>query len=120
MSLMAMMTGIIMAIAVYLLMSPQLVRWLYGLILFSSAINLCIFIAGRVYFSQPAFINGHAQFKMANPLPQAMVLTAIVIFFALIAFALIVLRQLYKKTLSMEDELAADEPELRKNRTHYG
>ncbi len=120
MSLMALMTGIIMAIAVYLLMSPQLVRWLYGLILFSSGINICILLAGRVYFSQPAFINGHAKLQMANPLPQALVLTAIVIFFALIAFSLIIVRQLYKKMHSMDDALAADEPKAGENRTHYG
>ncbi|GGI90304.1 sodium:proton antiporter [Legionella impletisoli] len=97
MSSMALTIGILMALSLYLLMSQQLSRWLYGLILFSSTINLCLLIAGRVFLTDPAFINGNQLVKMGNPLPQAMVLTAIVISFALIAFSLIIVRELHKE-----------------------
>jgi multicomponent Na+:H+ antiporter subunit C len=103
MSLIAIMVGIIMTISIYLLMSTQLINWLYGLILFSSAINICILFAGRVFLAQPAFINEKLGANMANPLPQAMVLTAIVISFALIAFSLVILRELYKENHPMQD-----------------
>ncbi|WP_133130710.1 sodium:proton antiporter [Legionella yabuuchiae] len=94
---MALTVGLLIAISLYLLMSNQLNRWLYGLILFSSSINICLLIAGRVFLSQPAFIKNDPMVNLGNPLPQAMVLTAIVISFALIAFSLIIVRELYKE-----------------------
>lgn len=105
MSLIAMMVGILSAIALYLLMSPQLGRWLYGFILLSSAVNISILLAGRVYLSQPAFVGGQLDMKfLGNPLPQALVLTAIVISFSLTAFVFIVLRILHKHQASMCDD----------------
>ena len=103
MNTIAIMLGILMAVSVYLLLSTQLNRWLYGLILFSSVINMMILLLGRVYFSLPAFIIQGTQKNVGNPLPQAMVLTAIVIAFALVAFSLIVLRALYHKNHSLQD-----------------
>lgn len=107
MNTIAIMLGILMAVSVYLLLSTQLNRWLYGLILFSSVINMVILLLGRVYFSLPAFIGQgtqEAEQHLGNPLPQAMVLTAIVIAFALVAFSLIVLRALYHQNHSLQDE----------------
>ncbi|WP_133127394.1 sodium:proton antiporter [Legionella nagasakiensis] len=95
MNLLIVMTGILTSVASYLLMSRQLGRLLYGLILFSSIININILLSGRIYLSQPAFANSNMPLSV-NPLPQAMALTAIVISFALIIFFLILLRKLYK------------------------
>ncbi|MDI9819423.1 MULTISPECIES: NADH-quinone oxidoreductase subunit K [unclassified Legionella] len=118
MSLMAIMTGVLIAIALYLLMSKQFSRWLYGLILVSSTINIIILLAGRIFFSQPAFINAQPADKVGNPLPQAMVLTAIVISFALIAFSLIILRTLHKRGYPMYDNPPEDTP-LRTKKRYY-
>lgn len=104
MSLIAIMTGILAAIAVYLLMSSQLSRWLYGLILLSSAINISLLLAGRVFLGQPAFIARSVAPNTANPLPQALVLTAIVIAFALISFSFIILRRLHRNDASMQED----------------
>lgn len=106
MNLLILMTGILTAVASYLLMSQQLGRWLYGLILFSSIINISILLSGRIYLSQPAFVNAHTAPPSANPLPQAMALTAIVISFALIVFSLILLRKLHKN-----NSLSLNQPE---------
>ncbi|MBG79066.1 MAG: cation:proton antiporter [Alphaproteobacteria bacterium] len=106
MSLIAIMTGILAAIAVYLLMSSQLSRWLYGLILLSSAINISLLLAGRVFLAQPAFIGSSLVPNIANPLPQALVLTAIVIAFALISFSFIILMRLHRNdALTQEDDV---------------
>ncbi|KTD32124.1 cation:proton antiporter [Legionella israelensis] len=96
MSLLIIMTGLLTSLASYLLMSRQLGRWLYGLILFSSIINITILLSGRVYLSQPAFIDDKTTSQSINPLPQAMVLTSIVIAFAVIIFSLILLHLFYK------------------------
>lgn len=119
MNIVTVLLALLIAVSVYLLMSTQLNRWLYGLILFSSLINVNILLLGRVYFSLPAFISKDGGGNLGNPLPQAMVLTAIVISFALIAFSLIVLRELYRKSHTLRD-MPLSMFKTRKKRRHDG
>ncbi|MCC5792654.1 MAG: NADH-quinone oxidoreductase subunit K [Legionellaceae bacterium] len=119
MNLIALVSGMLAGIAVWLLMSPQLGRWLYGLILFSSTINLVIFLAGRSDFAQPAFIEGAELSNLSNPLPQAMILTAIVIAFAVIAFSLVILRSLYQKDRHLLDKHPYEKPRVFKGGLHH-
>ena len=89
---MAFVIGIMVAGAVYLLLAANLVRALFGLILLSNAANLVIFTAGGMVAGRPPLIAEGALTLsgiFANPLPQALILTAIVISFGLIAFALV-------------------------------
>lgn len=75
---------------VYLLMSRHLMRILFGVLLLSTAANLLIFVSGGLQSTQPPVIpSGETMLgsDAANPLPQALILTAIVIGFSLIAFA---------------------------------
>lgn len=91
-------------------------RWLFGVVILSSTTNLVIFVAGRIYSQNPAFIPEGREFSdvlFANPLPQALILTAIVIGFGLIAFSLVLVRKVwitFKTTNS--DQLCDSE-------THY-
>lgn len=88
-------------------------RWLFGIVILSSTINLIIFVAGRLYSSQPAFIsqeNSAPTEAFANPLPQALILTAIVIGFGLLAFSLILVRKLWR-TFSTTDSDVMGYPE---------
>ncbi len=74
-------------------------RWLFGIVILSSTINLVIFVAGRLYSQIPAFITPGVQAPntlLANPLPQALILTAIVIGFGLLAFALVLVRKVWR------------------------
>lgn len=103
MSVISLMLGLLIAISAYLLMSTQFIRWLYGLVLFSSVINIFLLISGRVFLAKPSFIDGSEINKLANPLPQALILTAIVISFALIALSLVILRELYQKNSKLND-----------------
>ena len=119
MNLIAMLSGLLGAIAVWLLMSAQFGRWLYGLILFSSLMNLTIFLAGRSYFEQPAIIGQASMALMSNPLPQAMILTAIVIAFAFIAFSLIVLRTIYQKNRHLTDKPPQEEERIFEGGRHH-
>jgi multicomponent Na+:H+ antiporter subunit C len=69
----------------YMVLSRHLVRVLLGLSLLTTAVNLVLFQAGRIGSAQPPLIPDGADRleHSADPLPQALVLTAIVIGFAL-------------------------------------
>lgn len=69
----------------YLVLSRHLVRLLLGLSLLTTAVNLVLFQAGRIRSTQPPLIpQGAVRLQgSADPVPQALVLTAIVIGFAL-------------------------------------
>lgn len=80
----------IMGCGIYLLLSRHVVRIVFGIALLSAATNLLIFVAGRLRSTQPPVIESGVEVLdplAANPLPQALILTAIVIGFALVSFA---------------------------------
>jgi multicomponent Na+:H+ antiporter subunit C len=81
--------------ALYMILSRNVVRLLLGLSLLSTAVNLMIFQAGRFRSEQPPLIRPGTDRlgASADPLPQALILTAIVIGFALtVMFASLALR----------------------------
>lgn len=91
--------GALTAISVYLILSARLMRWLFGIVILSTTINLIIFVSGRLGSNAPAFIpQGKliADVPLANPLPQALILTAIVIGFGLLAFSLVLVRRVWR------------------------
>lgn len=69
----------------YMVLSRHVVRMVLGLSLLTTAVNLVLFQAGRIRTAQPPLIADGAERlgESADPLPQALVLTAIVIGFAL-------------------------------------
>ena len=69
----------------YMVLSRHVVRMVLGLSLLTTAVNLVLFQAGRIRTAQPPLIAEGAERlgESADPLPQALVLTAIVIGFAL-------------------------------------
>lgn len=90
--LLSILIGLLFAIAVYLMLSPSLVRILLGIFVLSNAANLTLFTAGRLTRDIPPLIAETAKTApdtVANPLPQALILTAIVISFGLFAFLLV-------------------------------
>jgi multicomponent Na+:H+ antiporter subunit C len=91
--------GIMAAASIYLMLAGNLIRFIFGLVLASNAVNLLIFIAGRISISHPPLIpEAHRvpQIPMANALPQALILTAIVIGFALLTFVFILFYRTYQ------------------------
>jgi len=77
-----------------LMMSRDLLRCVLGMMILGSGVNLLIFVAGRVGPSAPAIVpqGGEALAAgAANPLPQALVLTAIVIGLAITCFAFVLI-----------------------------
>ncbi len=96
-----------LAAGIYLALSRDLLRCVVGLALVGSGINLVLIASGRLQSSQPAVIAAGetALGAAANPLPQALVLTAIVIGFALVCFALVLVLQLVRRAAT--DDAAA-------------
>lgn len=99
----------------YLALSRDVLRCVVGLALLGSAVNLLLLAAGRLGSAQPAVIEagGRVLQEAANPLPQALVLTAIVIGFALFVFALAVLKRSFELHGNVETDritAVAEEP----------
>jgi len=97
--------------SVFLMLSKNLVRFIFGLVLASNAVNLLIFAAGRLETSRPPLIPQgapHAVLPLANSLPQALILTAIVIGFALLAFIFILFARAYQTLGTVDTEAMTD------------
>lgn len=111
----AILIGVLVAVAVWLMLSRNFVRLLLGFAMLGNAVNLSIFLAGRLTRAAPPLIaEGAATFEgaYANPLPQALVLTAIVIGFGLLAFALVLAWQANVRLGTvLTDEMRIAEPE---------
>lgn len=89
--------GIMAALGVWMLLDKHLMRVVLGVAVFANAINLGMLTAGRYAGAEAAFVLGeNAGTDVANPLPQALVLTAIVIGFALFVFSLAVLKRTHE------------------------
>jgi multicomponent Na+:H+ antiporter subunit C len=106
-TLFAILAGLFFASAVYLMLSRQIVRILLGVALLGNAVNLLLFTAGRITREMPPVIASGDVLpaNAANPLPQALILTAIVISFSFFAF-LMVLAYRTRQTLGTDDTLA--------------
>ncbi len=102
------------AAGVLLALSRDLFRLVVGLAVLGSATNLVVFMAARPGSLVPPVIEaGMHQLAedAANPLPQALVLTAIVIGFALLCFALVLGARLARQNGHVDaDRLQAVEP----------
>jgi multicomponent Na+:H+ antiporter subunit C len=109
------MLGISLTVAagVLLALSRDLFRLTVGLAVLGSATNLIVFMAGRPGSLVPPLVEAGAQqlsTAAANPLPQALVLTAIVIGFALLCFALVLGAWLARNSGGDADQLRDAEP----------
>ncbi len=97
----AIVVGGLFGSGVYLLMSRSPVRLIIGLVLLSNAINLLIFVAAGLFRGKaPLIAPGSLRIveATADPLPQALILTAIVISFGVLAFALVLFSRTFKST----------------------
>jgi multicomponent K+:H+ antiporter subunit C len=86
-ALVALVIAVLVSCGVYLLLRARTFPVILGLTLLSYAVNLFIFVMGRLRTGAPAVIGSAENY--ADPIPQALVLTAIVIGFAMTAFLLV-------------------------------
>lgn len=96
--------GVLIAAGVYLLLERSLMRILAGVMLAGNGVNLLFLVASGPAGQPP--IVGEDPTRIADPLPQAMVLTAIVISLATAAFLLAMSYRSFQ--LEGHDEVADD------------
>jgi multicomponent Na+:H+ antiporter subunit C len=103
--ILAVVVGGLYAAGLYLMMRRSIVKLILGLMILGHAANLLIFTAGRLTRGRPPIITAEAGKLIepyADPLPQALILTAIVIGFGVQAFAIVLLRRAYQ-TVGTDD-----------------
>ena len=102
--------GVLTASGIWLLLRPRTFQVIMGLTLLSYAVNLFIFAMGRLTVGVPPLAEpGIDSSQFPDPVPQALVLTAIVIGFATTALFLVVL--LASRGLTGTDHVDGEETE---------
>jgi multicomponent Na+:H+ antiporter subunit C len=100
--LLALMAGVLYAAGLYLMLRRRLAQLIIGLGLLTNGTNILIFTSGGLTRARPPILpegvlaEGHAPF--ADPVPQALILTAIVIGFGVLAFSLVLAHQVHRAT----------------------
>jgi multicomponent Na+:H+ antiporter subunit C len=98
----AIIVGALYAAGFYMLLRRSIVKLLIGLLLIGHGANLLIFTAGTVTRFRAPFVpegaRAAAAHGIADPLPQALILTAIVIGFGILAFALTLVHRAHQST----------------------
>lgn len=80
--------GVIFACGIYMMLRRSMVRLIIGLSMITYAVNLLIFAMGDLSRRAAPIIDTTPVEEMADPLPQALILTAIVISFGATAFTI--------------------------------
>ena len=108
--------GILFSASVYLILHRHFFKLILGLMLFGLATNLFLFVMGRLTRGGSAIISSTEQVAKepyADPVPQALLLTAIVIGFGIQAFAIVLIKRVYSTfgTNDMDDMNTTDQIE---------
>jgi len=113
-AILSLLVGLFFTVAIYLMLSRKLIRILLGVAILGNAVNLLIFTAGRLMQEVPPVIPLDSYVptvQTANPLPQALILTAIVISFSFFAFLLVLGYRSYEELETDDiDEMRLAEP----------
>lgn len=99
-ALYAVTVGVLTACSIYLILRGRSFPIVIGITMLSYAVNLFLFSTGRLVLNQLPIIGNQPEYT--DPLPQALVLTAIVIGFAMTAYSIIL-------AVRVRGELGTDE-----------
>jgi len=102
--------GVLYSSGVYLMLERSMTRVVLGFLLVGNATNILILVMGGERGAAPILGNGTSVDKFNDPLPQAFILTAIVITFGVSAFLLALIYRSWR--LSRADELQDDPEDL--------
>lgn len=84
--------ALMLIVSLLLLLETSAIRKAFGIVLLGTTINVILMLCGRVIKTAPAFLHSNNTSDLSNPLPQAMILTAIVISFSLLAWLCMLLK----------------------------
>lgn len=116
-TLLALTVGGLYAAAIYMMLRRSIAKFIIGLVLLGHATHLLIFTVGRTVRNAPPLIPAGAEQltrPFTDPLPQALILTAIVISFGVQAFALVLVKRVYqtRSTGDLDQMRATDRLEI--------
>jgi len=97
--LLAITIGLLYASGIYMMLRRSMVKLIIGIILIGNGVNFLIFVLGRITKGSTPIIPADSNTFIeayADPVPQALILTAIVISFGLQAFAIVLIKRVYK------------------------
>ena len=89
-ALVASAVGVMTAAGIFLILRRRTFPVILGLSLLTYAVNVFLFATGRLALNAPAVLNKYKDIPYTDPLPQALVLTAIVISFGMTAVVVII------------------------------
>jgi multicomponent Na+:H+ antiporter subunit C len=95
----AVVVGVLFGASIYMLLRRSIVKLIIGLALLGHAANLLIFTVAGFTRGRPPLVPEGASVPagiIADPLPQALILTAIVIGFGALAFAIVLVKRVYE------------------------
>lgn len=95
-TLMAILIGLLISLGTYQILSKQMLRIVLGLSLIGHAINLLILTSGGLKTGSAPLLSEHEQ-VFTDAVPQALILTAIVINFAVTAYLMVLSYRTYKQ-----------------------
>jgi multicomponent Na+:H+ antiporter subunit C len=106
----AILVGVLFTCATYLILQRSFVKALFGLIILSNAANLVVLSVSGDPRGKEAPIAESGAVLMVDPLPQALILTAIVIGFGLIAYGIVLMYRIFldHKTTNAADLYAEE------------
>jgi multicomponent Na+:H+ antiporter subunit C len=108
----ALLTGVMFAIATYLILNKSFVRILFGFVVLSNAANLFILALSGAPDGKRSPVLAEGSGPVVDPLPQALVLTAIVIGFGLTIYLIMLLYRIFLDARTTNaDELFKPEPD---------
>ena len=95
--LLAIVAGVLYASGLYLMLRRRLAQLIIGLGLLSNGSNILILAAAGVTRAKPPLISdGMTADQFADPVPQSLILTAIVIGFGVLAFSLVLAHRVHQ------------------------
>ena len=103
--------GVLTAAGIYLILRLRAFPVILGLTLFTYATNLFVFATGRLTVGLPPVLNDEAA-GYSDPLPQALVLTAIVISFGMTAVLVLISLGAYLEAGSDKVEYTTDDDDM--------
>lgn len=96
-TIMIIVAGVLVTVATYLLLSKNMIQVILGTAVLTHAVHLLLMTMGG-FKGEDVPIVGEGAAEFADPIPQALILTSIVISFAVTAFFLVLAYQMYQKT----------------------
>lgn len=109
--LLATAVGVLTASGVYLILRKRTFPVIVGLSQLTYAVNVFLFATGRLAVGAPPILNKYEDVPYTDPLPQALVLTAIVISFGMTAVTVMLALAAYLSSRSDRIDMDRDEGE---------